>query len=104
MRKVREILMELGRQEHSFIDHTLERETGDVKEIATIHFAGIANGRFGKFADDIELALEGHVVGELGIAADEYLPHEGFGIPGGSSQRIIIGGDRAPSEETLPLL
>src|ERR1044071_1503742 len=86
MRKVRKIGMKLGCEQHAFIHNSLIRETGNVEEIAAFHLAGVANGSFSTFADDVELPLEDHVVRELGVSPNKALTHERLGVPGGGTE------------------
>jgi hypothetical protein len=74
------VLVDLLGHEHALIDNGLVGKAGDVELMAAGHF-GVADGVLGAFADDVELALEGHVIGELRVAPDEDLAHERLGRP-----------------------
>ena len=104
MQKIGIILPELRRQQHSLIDHRLERKTGNVEEIPALNFSRITNHVFGALTDDVKFALKRHVVGKFGISTDKNLPHERLGVSGGCPKRSIVGGDGAPAEDSLTFL
>src|SRR5205085_7306760 len=83
------------------IDDGLEREAGDVKEIAAFDFARVANGIFGAFANDVEFAFKGQVVGEVLVAANEDLAHERLGGFGRFAEGSIVRRYRSPAKEPL---
>ena len=69
VRQVGVILAELLGEQHALIDDRLAREAGDVEEVAARDLPGVTDGILGALADDVELALESHVVGQLRVAA-----------------------------------
>ena len=102
--EVRVILIHLHGHQHTFVDAGLERQAGDVEELAASHLAGEADDIRRALADDVELALEGHVVAELRVAANEDLPHARLAGLGRLANHGIIRRHRAPAEQRLPFL
>ena len=78
------IQVDLLGHEHALVDECLIREARNVEPFVRI--LAVPNRLFRTLADDVELAFEGHVVGELRIAADENLAHERLGGLGRSAQ------------------
>ncbi len=102
--QVRVILPQLRRQQHPFIDQRLVRKARDVEKLAPRHLAGVADGILSAPADDIKLALEGHVLRQSVVPPDEHLAHQRFARPRGLAHRRIVGGNRAPSQDLLSFL
>ena len=57
----------------------------------------------GALADDVELSLERHRVGQVRTATDEHLPDGGLARPGRFAERGIVSRDRPPAEDGLSL-
>ena len=101
MRQVRVIRVELPGQQHALVDDGLERQARKIKIAAALDLAGITDRLFRQLADDVEFALERHVVRELRVARDEHLPHERLGRRRRRAERGIVGRNRAPAEHAL---
>ena len=100
------VLGELLGEQHALVDQRLAGQAADVPEIGTVNGRG-ADLAVGALADDVQLALEGPLVGlpvvETRVPPDEDLAHEGLGAPGGFAQRGIAGGHGAPAQHGLAL-
>ena len=90
----------LGEQ-HSLVDDRLVGQAREVPILGAVDRGG-ADLAVGALADDVELALERHVVLDRGIAADEHLTDEWFARLCRLSQRGVVGRHRAPAEDRLP--
>ena len=98
--QIGEVLLELRRQQHAFVDQRLVREARDVPGRGAFH-RRCADLAVGALADHIELALERELIFDLRIAADEHLAHERLAGLGRLAKHRIVGGDRAPAEDRL---
>ena len=95
--QVGEVLVELRREQHALVDDRACREAHDVPVLGARQ-RGRADFVVGALADDVELALEGKVVGDLGAARDEHLAHEGFARTRGLAEHAVVGRHRAPAQ------
>ena len=98
--------VDLVGEQHAFVDDGAAGEAGDVEAVGLL-VAAVAQGLFGAFADDIELAFEGErvVADECGgVAADKDLADEGFAGDGGGPERVVAGRHGAPAEQLLAFL
>ena len=68
----------LDRREHALVHQGARRQAGDIEQRAFFQVR-IPDRLLDALADDIELALEGHVIGDTGGTADENLPEQRFG-------------------------
>ncbi len=100
--KVGKVLLHLHRVQHALIDQRLVRQAGDVP-IFTSGKARPANLVGGALANDEQLPLKRHIIGNLRIAPDENLPHERLGRPRRFAQRAIVPGHIAPADDVLAL-
>ena len=96
--QVGEILVDLLRREHAFVDEGLLGKAGDVPILGTRERRG-ADLRVAALPHDVELALKRHVVGHARGTADERLAHEGLHRLRRVAQHRVVGLDRAPAEE-----
>ncbi len=102
MMQVGVIGAELVGQEHALIDERAAGERHGVE--ADVVAAGLAiDGARDHLAQDVELALEIRLVGDVGAAADEHLPMHGLGGDDGVGQTGIVGRHVAPTQELEPL-
>ena len=100
-RQVRVELLQLLRGQHPFVNDGFVRKAGDIEAFASRQHRP-ADCVLGKLADDVQLALERHVVGHLLAAADKHLPHAGLARPGGGAERGIVRRHGAPAQHGLP--
>ncbi len=101
MAKVGVVLLDLRGEQHAFIEQRLEGEAGDVKELAAADLPRITNCALGALADDIELALEGQLVGQLCVALDKNLSDRRLGGFRSGAQGGVVCRDRSPAEHSL---
>ena len=101
--QLREVEGQLVRRQHALV---ADRPAGDAGQVegVTLGLGAVADLVGGALADDVELALEGHLVGEAGSAADEDLRHHRLVGLRPPAERAVLGGDLAPAEDALPLL
>ena len=90
--------------EHAFIDERLVRKARNVKPIPAADLARIANHLLGPLPNDVQLSLECHVVGQLGTAPNEHLPHKRLRGLGRRAQRRVVRGNVAPAKNLLSFL
>ncbi len=95
--QVGEVLVELRGEQHALVDDRARREAHDVPVLGARECRG-ADLAVGALADDVELALEREVVGDVGAAGDKHLPHEGFARAGGLAEHAVVGRHGAPAE------
>ena len=100
--QVGEIRRELRGEQHALIDERAGREAGHIPRLGAKE-ALVAELGGGAFADDVELALESELGGQVGGTADEHLANVGLAGFGGFAERVVIGGNGAPAEEGLTL-
>ena len=98
-----EVEGQLVRSEHALVADRPAGDAGQVEGVA-LGLGAVADLVGGALADDVELALEGHLVVEALAAADEDLRHHRLVGPGPAAERAVFGGDLAPAEDALPLL
>ena len=99
--QVGEILVELLRQQHAFINERLVREAGDVPVLRA------PNGRdtnfvVGAFANDVKLALESGLVRRVLATLDENLADEGLALTRRLAEHRVVDRHRARTEIVLP--
>ena len=116
--EVREILGKLAGREHALVNHGACRKMGDVVVFragklvgfVAVHvgiFVGdlvVADPRTDALADDVELALKLHGIGDRRILADEDLLDDGFVAAGGFAENFAFYRHCAPTEEFLAFL
>jgi hypothetical protein len=100
--QIGEILRELLGQEHALVHDGPGREAGQIPVLAAVETRR-ADLAVGPLADDVELALEGEIVGQVFMAPDEDLPDERLAGARGVAQRGAVGRHGPPAEEVLPL-
>ena len=100
--QVAKIAFQLVGDEHPFVDQRPVRQAGDVEELAAFERAAVADFVLRALADDVQLALESHVVGDGRIAGDEDHPHLGLGPSGRPAERSVVDLDRPPPDDALP--
>ena len=93
---------DLARGQHAFVDQGLTRQAGHIEKFPARHVA-VAD-RVGDLApDDVQLALKGHVVRQIGAAADKNLADERLTRSGRLAQLAIVGWHIAPAQDGLAL-
>ena len=95
--EVREILVELRREQHALEDDRARREADDVPVLGAGQRRG-ADLAVGALAHHVQLALEREVVGDVGAAGDEHLAHERFARARRLAQHAVVGRHGAPAE------
>ena len=99
--EVDEILADLLRHQHSFINHGAAGHAGRVPE-------GIQTGGpdliVAALADDVEFALERLIVRAIGPALDKHLTHERFAGLGGIAEGGVVGRHIPPPQDGLTFL
>ena len=85
-------------QKHAFINQRLVGQAGDIP-VTRLQERQVGNDVRRAFADDIQLALEGHVVLQRAPARDEHLPDERLRRFGGGAERRIIRWNGAPTDD-----
>jgi len=100
--QVGEVLRELVGKQHALVHERAAREAGDVPLLGTGHGGGADLG-VAALADEVELALEGDLVGHAVAAADEDLAHERLAGLGGLAERRVVGRHGAPAQKVLAL-
>ncbi len=98
--QVGEVLRQLLRQQHPLVDDGLVRQAREVPVLRAVD-RRCADLAVGALPDDVELALEIHVILDRGVASDEHLADERLTRLRGLAQRIVIRGQRAPAEHRL---
>jgi hypothetical protein len=101
--QVGEHRLHLDRREHALVYQRARRQARDVKQRAFLQVR-IPDRLLDALADHIELALEGHVIGDTSGTADENLPEHGLGRTRRGTERGMIHRNVAPAEQGLPLL
>ena len=99
--QVEEVLVDLLGQEHALVHQSAAGKAADVP-VAGAVLGRAADLGVRALADDVELPLEGQIVLQFGVFADEHLPDMGFGGFGGFAERTVVGGHGTPTEEVLP--
>ena len=99
--EVGKIVHELGRQQHALVDEGLEGKAAEIPVLGPVE-GGVADLGVPALADDVELALECHVVRQARVAADENLPDGRFAGLRRFAERGVVGRHGAPAEHRLP--
>jgi hypothetical protein len=94
---------ELGRVQHPLVDQGAAAEGRNV-ELAALGNGRARDGLLHQPAHHVELALEGHVVGERLGPGHEELGDDRLARLGGGAERGVVGGHLAPAEEADALL
>ena len=116
--KIREIGGKLAGREHALVNHGSGGEAGDVVIVRAgegvalvavdvaelVRHLVVADPRADALADDVELALEGHRVGDVGAFADENLFDDRLVAAGGLAENFAPDRHGAPAEELLAFL
>jgi len=100
--QVGEVLVELRGEQHALVDEGAARQAHHVPVLRARH-RRCADLVVGALADHVELALEGELVGDRGVALDEHLAHERLAGAGRLAEHAVHGGHRAPAEHVLAL-
>ncbi len=101
--QVREVQRQLPGGEHPLVHERPVRQARHIEDTA-LHEVGAANRLLDPFANDVQLALEGVVVAQAVVAADEHLADGRLGVLGGFAERGMIRRHVAPAEQRLPFL
>ena len=95
--QIRKHLIDLSGGQHAFVDHRAMRQARDVKQ-RLLRDAAVPHRMFDAFANDVELALEGFVTGDIVAATDEQLAEARFAGARGRPDHGIVAGHVAPAE------
>ena len=98
--EVEEVLVNLLGQEHALVHQSAAGKAANVPVTRAI-LGRTADFGIGPLADDVQLSLEGQIVLQLWVLADEHLSDVGFGRLGRLAERTVVGRHRAPSQEVL---
>jgi hypothetical protein len=101
--EVREHPLDLVRAQHPLVD---ERARGEARKVEELLLRRVerAHGVLDPLANDVELALEGGLIGDTGAARDEDLLDARFHRHRARAERPVIRGRRPPAEHALAFL
>ena len=103
VRQVGVVALDLAGGQHPLVDDGAAGNALEVEILAARPAAAVADLVAGPLADDVELALEVELPGQLGAGGDEQLPDAGLAGARRVPEIGLAGGHVAPAQDRLPL-